>query len=112
MFYYVSGFIGYLLLGLYFRRFVGQLSWKKTLAVALPVWGLGFAIAFGDFLRRTFEYCGGVFPLEGKTGVAAILETSWVNDRKGFGAVHRHDEFAVCGKGRTECAGCGKVCGG
>lgn len=83
MFYYVSGFIGYLLLGLYFRRFVSQLSWKKTLAVALPVWGLGFAIAFGDFLRRTFEYCGGVFPLEGKTGVAAILETSWVNDSIG-----------------------------
>lgn len=83
MFYYVSGFIGYLLLGLYFRRFVGQLSWKKTLAIALPAWGLGFAIAFGDFLRRTFEYCGGVFPLEGKTGVAAILETSWVNDSIG-----------------------------
>ena len=83
MFYYVSGFIGYLLLGLYFRRFVGQLSWKKTLAVALPAWGLGFAIAFGDFLRRAFEYCGGVFPLEGKTGVAAILETSWVNDSIG-----------------------------
>ena len=83
MFYYVSGFIGYLLLGLYFRRFVGQLSWKKTLAVALPAWGLGFAIAFGDFLRRTFEYCGGVFPFEGKTGVAAILETSWVNDSIG-----------------------------
>ena len=83
MFYYVSGFIGYLLLGLYFRRFVSQLSWKKTLAVALPVWGLGFFIAFGDFLRRAFEYCGGVFPLEGKTGVAAILETSWVNDSIG-----------------------------
>ena len=83
MFYYVSGFIGYLLLGLYFRRFVGQLSWKKTLAVALPAWGLGFAIAFGDFIRRAFEYCGGVFPLEGKTGVAAILETSWVNDSIG-----------------------------
>lgn len=83
MFYYVSGFIGYLLLGLYFRRFVGQLSWKKTLAVALPAWGLGFAFAFGDFLRRAFEYCGGVFPLEGKTGVAAILETSWVNDSIG-----------------------------
>ena len=83
MFYYVSGFIGYLLLGLYFRRFVGQLSWKKTLAVALPAWGLGFAIVFGDFLRRAFEYCGGVFPLEGKTGVAAILETSWVNDSIG-----------------------------
>ena len=83
MFYYVSGFIGYLLLGLYFRRFVGQLSWKKTLAVALPAWGLGFFIAFGDFLRRAFEYCGGVFPLEGKTGVAAILETSWVNDSIG-----------------------------
>ena len=28
-FYYISGFIGYLLLGLYFRKFVKQLSWEK-----------------------------------------------------------------------------------
>ena len=49
LFYYLSGFIGYLLLGLYFRRFVGELSWKKTIAVALPCWLSGFAIAFGGF---------------------------------------------------------------
>ena len=32
VFYYLSGFVGYLLLGLYFRKFVGKLSWGKTLA--------------------------------------------------------------------------------
>ena len=35
-FYYVSGFLGYLLLGLYFRRFAGEYSWKKTLALSVP----------------------------------------------------------------------------
>lgn len=80
LFYYVSGFMGYLLLGLYLRKFVGDLSWKRTLAISLPVWTLGFAVTFGDFLRRAYEYCGGVFPLEGRTGVASILETSWTND--------------------------------
>ena len=37
VFYYLSGFVGYMLLGLYFRKFVGELSWKKTLGIALPV---------------------------------------------------------------------------
>ena len=58
MFYYVSGVIGYLLLGLYFRRFVPDLSWRKTLTVALPCYLGGFALCFGDFLRRAFGAAG------------------------------------------------------
>jgi len=83
MFYYISGFIGYLLLGLYFKKFVGELSWKKTLAVALPVWLGGFAICFWGFIRRVFESCNGVFPVEGPTGLAAGWETTWINDTIG-----------------------------
>lgn len=83
LFYYLSGFIGYLLLGLYFRRFVGELSWKKTLAVALPCWLAGFAIAFGGFLRRVYETCGGVFPAEGLVNDAVYWETTWCNDTLG-----------------------------
>ncbi|MBR2609175.1 MAG: acyltransferase family protein [Bacteroidales bacterium] len=83
LFYYLSGFIGYLLLGLYFRRFVGKLSWKKTLAVALPCWLAGFAIAFGGFLRRVYETCGGVFPAEGLVNDAVYWETTWCNDTLG-----------------------------
>lgn len=83
LFYYISGFIGYLLLGLYFRRFVGELSWKKTLSVALPCWTAGFAIVFGGFLRRVYETSEGVFPAEGVIDAAVYWETTWCNDTLG-----------------------------
>ena len=84
-FYYLSGFIGYLLLGLYFRRFVGELSWKKTLAIAVPCFLAGFAIVFGGFLWRVFESSGGYFPTGGAVEVAVWWETTWCNDT--FGVV-------------------------
>jgi len=83
MFYYISGFIGYLLLGLYFRRFVGELSWKKTLAIALPCWLGGFAISFGGFLRRVAETSEGIFPTGGGISTAVYWETTWCNDTIG-----------------------------
>lgn len=83
LFYYMSGFIGYLLLGLYFRKFVGELSWRKTLSVALPCWIAGFAITFFGFLRRVAETSGGVFPAEGIINVAVYWETTWCNDTVG-----------------------------
>jgi len=48
-FYYISGFIGYLLIGLYFRRYVGEMSWKKTLLIAIPLFCAGFALAASWF---------------------------------------------------------------
>ena len=83
MFYYFSGFIGYLLLGLYLRRFVGEMSWRRTLAIAVPSYLVGFAISFGGFLRRVFESCGGVFPVEGAVEKAVWWETTWCNDTVG-----------------------------
>ena len=83
LFYYMSGFIGYLLLGLYFRKFVGELSWRKTLSVAVPCWLAGFAIAFFGFLRRVAETSGGTFPAEGIINVAVYWETTWCNDTVG-----------------------------
>ena len=82
-FYYMSGFIGYLLLGLYFRRFVGELSWKRTLLVAVPCYLGGFAIVFGGFLRRVFEMALGEFPLTGLVEKAVWWETTWCNDTIG-----------------------------
>lgn len=81
-FYYLSGFVGYLLLGLYLRRFVGELSWKRTLLVGLPCWLAGFAICFGGFLARVFETTSS-FPVD--TGIAAAVywETPWCNDTIG-----------------------------
>ena len=83
LFYYFSGFIGYLLLGLYFRRFVGELSWLRTLAIAVPAYLAGFAVSFGGFLRRVLESCEGVFPAAGEVDMAVWWETTWCNDTVG-----------------------------
>ena len=83
IFYYISGFIGYLLLGLYFRRFVGELSWLKTLAIAIPSYLAGFAISFIGFLRRVFEMAQGEFPITGLVERAVWWETTWCNDTIG-----------------------------
>ena len=83
LFYYFSGFLGYLLLGLYFRRFVGELSWKKTLLVAVPCYLVGFAVTFGGFLFRVYESSAGVFPVEGLVEKAVWWETTWCNDTIG-----------------------------
>lgn len=83
IFYYISGFIGYLLMGLYFRKFVGELSWKKTIAIALPSYIVGFAVTFGGFLRRVYESAGGAFPVEGVVDKAVWWETTWYNDTIG-----------------------------
>lgn len=83
LFYYFSGFIGYMLLGLYLRRFVAVGSRGRTLAVALPVWLVGFAICFRGFLARVWADTGGLFPFEGPVGIAALWEVPWLNDTVG-----------------------------
>ena len=82
-FYYFSGVVGYMLLGLYFRRFVGELSWKKTLAIGIPTYLAGFAICFGGFLRRVYESGNGEFPVGGLVEKAVWWETPWCNDTIG-----------------------------
>lgn len=69
-FYYVSGFIGYLMLGLYFRKFVGELSWKKTLLIALPLFLGGFAIAAGWF----YSFIPKDFPVDQPVSTAVHME--------------------------------------
>ena len=83
VFYYLSGFIGYLLLGLYFRKFVGKLSWGKTLAWAVPLFLAGFAVCNVGFLTRVWADSKGVFPIEGPVGLAALWEGPWLNDTFG-----------------------------
>ena len=83
VFYYLSGFVGYLLLGLYFRRFVGRLSWGRTLVIALPAFLAGFAVCCGGFLSRVWADTQGSFPFEGPVGLAALWEGPWLNDTVG-----------------------------
>ena len=71
LFYPVSGFIGYLLLGLWFRRFAPELSWRRTLAVAVPLWLAGAAIIGGGFYFRIPE-----FPCSRPYAFAVDLEMS------------------------------------
>lgn len=56
MFHYVSGFIGYMLLGFWFRRFAPEFSWRRTLAVAVPLGLVGAAIVGGGFYFRIPEF--------------------------------------------------------
>ena len=83
VFYYISGFVGYLFLGLYLRKFVGELSWGKTLAIAIPSFLAGFVVVFGGFLRRVYESAEGVFPVGGLVEKAVWWETTWCNDTIG-----------------------------
>ena len=83
VFYYLSGFVGYLLLGLYVRKFLRTWSWRKTLAVALPCFAAGFALSFGGFLRRVGLTSGGEFPVDGLVEKAVWWETTWCNDTLG-----------------------------
>ena len=82
-FYYISGFIGYMLLGLYFRKFVGDLSWKKTLMIAIPSFMMGLTITSLGFLHNVNETAGGEFPVGGTVGVGALWEVAWLNDTIG-----------------------------
>jgi len=75
MFQYVSGFFGYLLLGFYFRKFVPEWSWRRTLSRALPLWAIGYAIVGGFFFGRIPG--DGTFPVQAPYAAAVNLEMSW-----------------------------------
>lgn len=71
--YYVSGFLGFVVLGHYFKTYVGKLTWKKILAIALPLWLVGYAISFGWFWSRIPTD----YPVEGPIDLAVDWEQSW-----------------------------------
>ena len=82
-FYYFSGFLGYVLLGLYFRRFVKPTTWGKTLALALPCWLTGFALSAGGFLRAVYHSAAARFPVGGTVALGAGWERSLQYDTLG-----------------------------
>ncbi|MBR4172211.1 MAG: acyltransferase family protein [Kiritimatiellae bacterium] len=71
-FHYVSGFLGYMLLGFWFRKFAPTLTWRKTLAVATPLWLVGVAIIGILFFFRIPE----PFPYSAPYAKAVDLEMS------------------------------------
>ena len=70
-FHYVSGFIGYMLLGLWFRRFAPERGWAATMRVAAPMWAVGAAIMGVPFFRFVRE-----FPFSAPYQTAVVMETS------------------------------------
>ena len=74
-FHYVSGFFGYLLLGLWVRKFLPELNWRKTLAWCVPLWLVGYAIVGGFFYFRIPFERG--FPQASPYALAVDLEMSW-----------------------------------
>ena len=83
IFYYVSGFIGYLLIGLWLRKFGSEIDLKKSLCFGIPSFLAGFAIVFIGFLRRVFICADGNFPVEGPIGMGVWWETTWGYDTIG-----------------------------
>jgi len=75
-FQFVSGFYGYMLLGLYFRKFVSEISWKRTLSLAAPLWLVGYALVALPFYFRIPG--GGVFPVTDTYAKVVDLEISWM----------------------------------
>ena len=75
LFYYISGFIGYLLLGLYIRKEAVHWSKGKSLAIGIPAFLAGFALSAGGFLRRMLASADGVFPVSGDVSLAVGWET-------------------------------------
>ncbi|MCQ2288539.1 MAG: acyltransferase family protein [Muribaculaceae bacterium] len=82
-FYYVSGFVGYMLLGLYFRRFASIDSWGRTLVKAVPLYLAGFAITAGGFVHRVMATGDGSFPVAAGLDKAVWWETTWNFDSTG-----------------------------
>ena len=70
-FYYVSGFIGYLLFGLYIRKFIPNTKQKATQGLVLFL--LGFTMIVFGLLKR-FSETGESFPLAGDLAVAVAWE--------------------------------------
>jgi len=82
-FHYVSGFFGYLLLGFYFRKFVPDLSWRRTLVVGVPMLLVGYAVtALGFGLRIPGD---GTYPVTAPYADVVDLEMSWMYCSSGVG---------------------------
>lgn len=52
-FYYFAGFNGYLLLGYYLAKDLKTWSWRKTLAVSMPLFAVGYIATFWGFKMMT-----------------------------------------------------------
>lgn len=71
--YCVSGFIGYVVIGHYFRTYVGELGWGRTLLFAVPMMLVGYGISAGWFWSAMPKE----FPVDAPIQLAVHMETGW-----------------------------------
>ena len=71
LFYYVSGFMGYLLVGLYLRRFLPNNRWTRFLGWSMFL--MGFLALFSSVLGHISQ-AGDTFPLTGPLATAVFWE--------------------------------------
>lgn len=64
MFYYFSGFLGYLVLAYYLVQYPFNWTWKRTLSVAIPLFLIGYAITAGGFILTQKYFPGSYVNLE------------------------------------------------
>ena len=64
MFYYFSGFLGYMVLAYYLTHYPFSWNWKKTLSIAIPLFAIGYAITSGGFILTQEYYPGSYANLE------------------------------------------------
>lgn len=72
MLYYTSGFIGYVVVAHYIRKYIDW-SAKKTFAIALPMFVLGYIIVALPF----YQQLGDDYPISGGIELAIAWERSW-----------------------------------
>lgn len=63
-FYYVSGFIGYMILAYYLKKYPLQWSWKKMVAICIPMFLVGYAITSVGYIITNNHYPGNYAYLE------------------------------------------------
>ena len=77
-FYYMTGFIGYMVLVCYLRRYPIEWSTAKTTAICVPMFIVGYAITFGGFVKIQDYFPGDYSYLEVLwyfTGINVFLMT-------------------------------------
>jgi peptidoglycan/LPS O-acetylase OafA/YrhL len=80
LFYYISGFVGYVLLGLYMRRFAGYGTRAKVASLALLCWILGFTICLIWVMAIVYGLASNGFPVNGPTEMIVLIEKPFLHD--------------------------------
>ena len=63
-FYYVSGFVGYLILAYYLKKFPLEWSWRKIAAICIPMFIAGYAITSVGYIVTNEHFPGNYAYLE------------------------------------------------